>query len=304
MINLGFLCPGESPSFRVRVRNVGGGALKLGEVAASCGCTDLELPIRHLPPGKETELRGRVRLSLKEEVFNHVVWIMDAGGKNRLGQVFLRGRATWPVQANAEVLHLGRIPLGRRVRTAFQVYSAQRAPFEILSIEASAPHVRIARHRMHQGRANVTIEVDALSVGEIDEVVTVRTSHPQRPLLMIAVKGAVCGDVWLASHHRVFLGLRKPGERVERPLVLGCAAPELCQVTGVWLDAQDWQLAEWHCSNHPLGRTAVLRIAFVVPERPGNHKCTLHVVTASGISLTADVSCIVEANDGGKLSGC
>ncbi len=292
-LDMGFVCPGEVPTFTVHVKNVGDGRLELGSVDASCGCTDLKLAHASLAPGSETLLTGRLRLSLKEQVFNHLVWIMDSTNKRRLGQFVLRGRAAWPVQVSTELVHLGNLQPGSAATAEVQIYSAQRAPFEIRSITASAPFIHVTRQDFIKGRMNLAIRVDAPPGGIIDEALTIRTSHPKRPVLMVSIQGRVRGEVWLASSPRLFLGVRAAGDRVERALTLRCTQPDAGTVRGVLLEGEGWQLADWHYAAGEGSTTVVLKVAVIVPQEAGNHECTLRVQTARDPPLEASVSCIV-----------
>lgn len=292
-LDMGFVCPGDSPTFTVRVKNVGDARLKLGTVDASCGCTDLELAHAWLAPGSETLLRGRLQLSLKEQVFHHVVWIMDSENKRRLGQFALRGRAAWPVQVNTELVHLGDLQPGSAATAELQIYSAQGARFEIRSITASAPFIHVTRQHVVKGRVNVAIRVDAPSEGNIDEALTIRTSHAKRPVLMVSIRGRVRGEVWLASSPTLFLGLCKPGQRVERALTLRCARPNLGVVRDVRLQGEGWRLAEWGYEAGEGSTAVVLKVAVIVPEAAGNHECKLRLHTGCDTPVEADVSCVV-----------
>ena len=296
VVDLGFVCPGERPHFKVRVLNVGSGPLRLGEVEASCGCTDLRIGDKYLEPGAETLLSGRLRLSLKEETFNHVVWIMDPAGNRRLGQLALRGRAAWPVQASTELINLGDLRAGTPATAELQIYSPQRVAFKIESIESTAPFIRVVRQDMVKGRVQLAIEVQPPAAGEIEEALTIHTSHPKRPVLMVTIRGRVRGDVWLASHSTLFLGSRQPAERVERTLTVRCTRPELGKVTHVRVEGEDWQLADWSYVAGQGSTTAVVRVGLIVPHRQGMRRCTLRLETACGMALEAAISCVVQAD--------
>lgn len=251
-----------------------------------------------LAPGAQTVLTGRLRLALKEEVFNHVVWIMDKSNTRRLGQCLLRGRAAWPVRASSELILLGDLRPGTPATAELQIYSPQRVAFEILSVETSTPQLRVVRQESVKGRVNLTIEVEPPTAGEIEEGVTIRTSHPKRPVLMVAIRGTVRGDVWLASSAALWLGLRSPGERVQRSLTVRCTRPELGEVSDVQLEGEGWRLADWRYAAGRGTSTSVLRVALVVPEHPGNHTGKLRLQTACGACLEAVVSCLVRNGEG------
>lgn len=176
-----------------RFRNAGGLDLVIDNVRTSCGCTAAVTASRVVPPGGS----GTVAVEFDTtDVFGpqqKTISVYSSDPAQPVTTLTLAAGVRADVAADPPRLYVGHVRRGQTAPTTVRLGGG--AP--VVSVEATGKSIdAVLGDGTDAGarQVSVTVKKDA-PIGSFEEVVTVRTGSPKRPLLHFPVVGVVDGDI-------------------------------------------------------------------------------------------------------------
>lgn len=233
IVDVGKVKKGEPIGHEFVIRNSGDAPLEISEVKPSCGCTVADYD-KVIAPGQS----GKVKIVVKTDAFGggiakSVTVFTNDTGNPRLNLV-VKAIVHEPVVARPGYARFMTVR-GQPVEPSIQTVSAtDGSEIEVLSVSSPYSFVRATHSREESGRWKVELSLDRNApVGPLADYVVVRTSHPEQPLVKIAVSGLVRPIISVAPKVADF-GRREVAEPQSKSLEvknLGTAAVELTEAT-------------------------------------------------------------------------
>jgi hypothetical protein len=290
VVDFGRLASGESRTGRFVVRNTGTAPVKVNSAFPSCKCTAVtDLAGREIPPGGSVELSATMEAPRAPgEKDAKIFVLLDGAAQPMVAK--MKGVVTWPVQPDPPFVDALQ---GRRKGT-IRLASTDGKPFRVLSVDG-----RPAGGTSEEGsRAEHEIAWDltTLPEGGLRQWMLVETDHPDAILIPLRVRHESTGvrfdpDAdkrgWFLPESAVLCGRVKPGQAVERTLVLENGTPRGKPKPAGWDQVQgvkslDPRVKAELLKSEPRGDSVVLTLRFTF-EAPASGLVYLPVAIRSAL---------------------
>lgn len=188
------------------LRNEGDLTLEITQVRPSCGCTVASISERSVPPGGESRVTARLSLAGRTGPQHKAIVVESNDPQKPQFTLSLAGVAGVALDVQPPRVILGQVPAGTKPSASIQVTGSGTTPFSVASVAANTEQLVATIETLEEGRVyKVNLEArEALSPGQFDAVVVIRTDHPQRPSIEVPVTFVVVGEVIVAPRELEF----------------------------------------------------------------------------------------------------
>lgn len=203
---------GEKVTHLFRFHNRGGRDLRIESIKTSCGCTAAVLSDSLIPPGGQGTISATFDTGqfLGEKKKTVVVHTNDPG--QAATTLTLQGEIRVEVAADPPQLYIGRLAYGKAVSRRVEVIS--NADVEITQVSNTHPSVRVRTEPLQrdgqQGKTLIVTVAEDAPLGRLNDQITVTTTSPKRPSVLIPVFGSVEGEL-VVRPPQVTFGVVPPG---------------------------------------------------------------------------------------------
>ncbi len=195
-VDFGTMGQGKSVDLVYRFRNTGDQELTIGNIHASCGCTNATAAKRSLKPGEASEIRAKFNSGTFRGKITKTITVETNDPDNRTVQLTVVGYVKPSVEVFPQSINFGTLKKGRTFQQTVVVKPENPGSFTIRSVDARAPFITVGqpvRSKSVPGAWELHVKVDPASVkpGRIYEMIQIRTDLPVQPLVVVRVIGSV-----------------------------------------------------------------------------------------------------------------
>ncbi len=212
---------GEKVTHLFRFYNRGGRDLRVESLKTSCGCTAAVLSDRLIPPGGQGTISATFDTGqfLGEKKRTVVVHTNDP--EQAATTLTLQGEIRVEVAAEPPQLYVGRLTYGKAVSRRVEIISD--ADVELTQVSNTHPSVRVRTEPLqrdgHQGKILIVTVAEDAPLGRLNDQITVTTTSPKRPSVLIPVFGSVEGEL-VVRPPQVTFGVVPPGTDKTRKVTI------------------------------------------------------------------------------------
>ena len=229
---------GQKVEHTFQLANAGQSDLKVNVQGTSCGCTAALLGEGAnasevtLQPGQSVPVKVTVEVQVAGSV-QQMVTLATNDPARPLVYLTMRGTAPQNLEVSPQSVNL-QLQQGE---TKDRVVTLVGPPdFAILDCAVDSPLLRVTKQLISKDetRANWKVQVtlaDA-AVGNVKALLTIKTSHPERPEITVPITANVRGDLQI-SPNAAFFGFIKQGERQSMELEVTSRSGKPFQITSV-----------------------------------------------------------------------
>lgn len=278
--DFGAVARGSQLRHRFRIVNTTGDELRIAETRAKCGCTEVKLGAKVIPPKAETYVdtvldttkflgpkKSGVTLIIDRPVFTEVDLDLNC---------FIRGE----ILLNPGQVEFGVVPRGKpATRTLALTYAGSAAGWGIQKMNtiSSAISARLdPPGRTAEGylQYQLTVTLDSSApLGYLRDEIELITNDPQSPRIPISVSANVQGAVTVAPG-TILLGSIKAGSEVKKTVLVKSAKPFKIVAT----EAKQGAISGTGASADAKALQQ-LTVTFKAPEKLGGANAVLKVET-------------------------
>jgi len=268
VVDFGMLASGEARAGRFTLHNRGLQPVTVASATPSCKCTSIT-PVagRTIPPGGSIELSASMEAPRAPGPKDAKVFIAIEGASQPL-IARMQGEVVWPVQPEPPYVDA----LQGRRNGAVRLRSTDGRAFRVLGLDGHS-----AGGTSGEGpRTEHVIEWDLsrMPPGGLRQWSMVETDHPDAPLIPLRIRHESTGvrfdpdsdrRAWFLPESVVLCGRLKPGQAVERTLVLENGTPRGKPRPQGWdevrsAEAMDPAMKVQLLSAEPRGDSVLLRL--------------------------------------------
>lgn len=213
----------ESGSIRhaFRLRNEGGVSVEIQEIESHCGCTDIDLSYRVIPPGAESSLSVTLNLRGREGGVERVLRVHSTDPDHPVLDLRFEGAIAPEAEVLPMALMLGTLPEGGSITQSVDVVFAPAITNQVVGVTSDSDKFQPWFSELEAGRKyriHVANRAEAsVPEGFLRAAITVQTAHPLKNPLSIPVRALVMDDLLVSPRELIIL----PGE--EGPITLYAA---------------------------------------------------------------------------------
>jgi hypothetical protein len=203
-----------------RLHNRGSALLRIDHLKSSCGCLAGMASAPDVPPGAE----GRINVVLDTARIvgrtTKVITLYSNDPGAPTAALALTGQVLADLVADPTPLYLGKVRRGERVEREIRVVSGRpNASYEVTAVENQHPFLHATLERLPDAPGQrVVVRLDAEApIGRFNDQLSLRTTSPSQPNVIVPVFGSVEGDV-VVLPPQVTFGVARGGAPVERDL--------------------------------------------------------------------------------------
>lgn len=206
---------GDLVTHPFKFTNQGQGDLRIEQVKTSCGCTAAVTSSKVIPPGGEGAISATFDTSRFFGKKARTISVYSNDPIQPLTTLTLQGEITVEVAAVPPQLYLGRVRKGQKITKEVEVlYDAKKA-LDITKVENTHPAVSVQVEELEKdgkkGKRLVVTLTEGVSLGRLNDQITVTTTSEKRPTLTIPIFGSIEGDL-LVLPPQVSFGVLRKGE--------------------------------------------------------------------------------------------
>jgi hypothetical protein len=245
-----------------------------------CGCTDVRVGARDIPPGTQTVIEAVVDTTkFTGYKASGLVLVLDRPVRTEIDlnlTCFIRS----DVMLNPGQVDFGVVNRSNRPKVELTLaYSGAQVDWAVTEMKTISDHM-VAELR-EQGRSpggqvnyllTATLKSSA-PVGIFKDEITLKTNDPSSPTIPVSVSAVVQSNVTI-SPSVINLGTVRPGQTMQKTVMVRSARP--FKVTAIKASQTDLTTPAPTDQSRPL-HTIVL--TFKVPTRPGPYNATVEVET-------------------------
>jgi hypothetical protein len=185
------------------IRNEGDATLDITNVRSSCGCTVGNVSTRSVPPGGTSEITGLYNLRGRRGTQRSVLTVESNDPANPRAALTMGGVALQELAVRPDRVFFGQVNSGETTTREIEVFGLVDKPFEITAMRFDSEHFA-ARIREPSAPHHYVVDVDVRApqqAGMIQDILQVHTTHPQFPVLHVAVNAQVAGALTYAPNN-------------------------------------------------------------------------------------------------------
>ncbi len=227
---------GEPVGHLFRFTNEGEGDLHIEQVQTSCGCTATVVSSKVIPPGGEGQISAVLDTSHLFGEKARTVTVYTNDPTQPVVTLTLQGTIVTEVAAVPPQLYLGRIRKGNSVSREVKVLYDARKDLAITEIKNHHPFIQVRVEDLEEGEKKgkklwVTLD-QGVSLGSLNDEITITTTSSKNPKLVIPVFGSVEGDL-LVRPPQVSFGMVPRGEARVREVRIKNRGPQKVRILRV-----------------------------------------------------------------------
>ncbi len=191
-------------------RNEGTADLRIEHVKGSCGCTVAVASATVIGPGGQGRIAVRLDTSGLAGRTTKVITVYTNDASVPVAGLTLTGEILADLLVSPSPLYLGKVRAGEQVRREIRVLPGRAGQaFTVTSVDASASeiHTRVEALEGEDGQRVVVEFRGDLPPGRFNDQVTLHTTSPRSPTVVIQVLGSIEGDL-AATAPRVLARVR------------------------------------------------------------------------------------------------
>lgn len=195
LYDFGAVFQGTPVKHTFRVENHGSGALTLGAVQTSCGCTVAQPTKRQVPPGDFSEIAAVFDTSADKGPAQRIITVATNDPKHKQLSLTLKGDVKVKVDANPTPLVFDKVKHGVEASRQVLVTDTVGGDFKITAITNSSPNLKVTQQPRtdgHPGAQLVVTVLKTMPAAAFSDVIKVATNVAP---LHIPVSGTVLGDL-------------------------------------------------------------------------------------------------------------
>lgn len=276
----GTVARGSKVRHAFRVVNTTNHDVHIGGYKAKCGCTDVKIGSRDIPPGTQTT----VEVTLDTAKFENykasgITLVFDRPEYREVDLTvtsFIRG----DVLLQPGSVDLGIVPRGSsRSQTLTLSYHGARPDWAITKLNTISEHVsaelrEVGRTANGRIQYQLTTKIEPTApAGYLRDEVTLTTNDADSPMIPVSVTASVQAAISVAPSV-LNLGRMKPGQTVEKVIVVRAARPfHVTSESGESSDLATLTIPEDARALH------TLKVRLTAPAEPGPFHTTVTVAT-------------------------
>ena len=280
--DLGTVARGSRIKHRFRLVNTTDQEVHIVDWQTKCGCTEVKVGARTIPPGTQTFVEATLDTTKFEgPKSSGVVLNFDrptAASKDLSFRCVIRG----DIQLSPGVVDLGTVTRGKPAEQVLTLsYTGGLPNWGVLGLETSSPQLVVDAEEIAGSRTGSSVQYKLLAkllpaapLGYFKDEILIKTNDPNSSVIPISVSANIQGAVVL-SPAILTLGTFKPGQTVTREVLLRAMQP--FTVTGS--TATKGEVTANVAPANPGGIQKV-SVAFKMPEQPGNYHFLLEFQTS------------------------
>ncbi len=213
--DFGTALAGGSVEHTFVLKNIGKADLVVESVRSTCGCTSLQhIEKVKLEPGNTLDVPISLSLKGRSGAQRRSIVVISNDPQMPELTLWMVGDAIQPIRVDPHTLALGRIEANHPTAVV-QVVAARGRQFTIESIASSMPEieahvVEVVPGELYQIKVRA---VRALPAGQLAQTLTIETSDPDMPTIVIPITGHVMDDFAIAPRELVILSTTSSSTR-------------------------------------------------------------------------------------------
>lgn len=282
VVDFGLLAPNESATRTIIVRNDGFGVLRIGDVSASCGCSQIDIADRELEAGESTRLRVTItpRTAMSGGVIS-VVTIHSNDPRSPSATINLQCHTMAGISIKPDVVHLTReqsTAIGPPSSVSIQFPPDRWSEAMELAVTCSDPFIETSvQHLADRRTVNISVRLrEGTPWGQFDsELLVALPARHVNHTVRIACK--VLGEVFaqppalVLSLPRTIPSDAKPADVLARIELRHKDAAEVGPIVAVATSPAftDWLICE--SPSDADGKTVIVRSGTAVRTNAPSH---------------------------------
>ncbi len=192
-----------------RLRNEGGVSVEILRVESRCGCTDVDLSYRVIPPGAESSLSVTLNLRGREGGVERVLRVHSTDPDHPVLDLRFEGTIASEVEVQPLALLLGTLPEGGSITQSVDVVFAPEITNRVVDVTPDSENFHAWFSEVEAGRKyriHVANRAEAsVPGGFLRAAVAVRTATPLKHPLAIPVRALVMDELMVSPRELVIL---------------------------------------------------------------------------------------------------
>jgi Protein of unknown function (DUF1573) len=277
--DLGTVAKGAKIRHTYRLVNTSNQDVHIVQYQTKCGCTEVKIGARDIPPGTQTTIEATIDTTRFEnlKVSGLTVYFdrPQSGAVDLTLSCFIRGDITLnPGAVDFQTVARG----GKPTSVLNLTYQGGSPNWAIQKVHTISPHVTATVQRLNQasGYAQYQLTVNlnpTAPSGHFKDEITLLTNDPNSPSIPISVSANIQAAVSV-SPAILPLGRLKPGQTISREILVRSSQP--FKISALQAQKPDLTAIETDPSSAAFHKVTVTLKA---PEHPGPYNTTLDVVS-------------------------
>ena len=289
--DFGTVAKGSKTEYEFEFQNIFEEEVHVAGVRSSCGCTEPQVTKQDLKTWEKSSIRAV--LNTRSFVGPRTATLTVIFDRPYYAEVQLsvRGHIRSDVLFTPGSVAFGEIEQGRGAEQAVSVSYAGRGDWKIVDVRSANPsfEVELTDGPRQSGRVSYTMLVRVKGdapVGYLQDQLTIITNDSYKSSLELPVEGRVVSPLTV-SPPSLFLGVLKPGETVEKRLVVKGTKP--FKILGIECegDCFKFQTSDKATAAH------LVPVTFTASETPGKFSQKMQIRTDLGAGATT--TCVATA---------
>lgn len=296
--DFGSVARGSKTEFRFPIKNPYMEEIHISSVSSSCGCTQPSIEKDTLKTYETGSIIARINtnaflgtkgatLTVNIDKPYPATILLHVKTYIRSDVVFTPGS-----------VNLGDVEQGAPVKQSVQVSYAGRDNWTINEVRSDNPHITATAKEVSRGNGqvvyNLDVQVDGqLPAGPLVDHLILATNDRNMPQVPLEVDGNIHSGITV-SPSTLFMGVLKPGQKVEKKLVIRSEKP--FSVTGIKSDGGEFTYDEKEGSQSK--KVHVLPIQFTASDNPGKVSHKIQIATNLGDEITSTLPTYAVVDEG------
>lgn len=285
--DFGSIARGSKAEFKFPINNPYMEDVHISSVTSSCGCTSPRIEKQML----KTYETGSIIAHINSKTFlgNKGATLTVHIDKPYPATVLLHVKTyiRSDVVFSPEGVNLGDVQQGETVHRKVRVTYVGRNDWKINEVRSDNPHITATAQEVSRRNGQVVYDLDVrtdgeLPTGSVTEHLILVTNDRNMPQVPLEVDGNINSGITV-SPATLFMGVLKPGQKVEKRLVIRSEKP--FSVTGISADGGKFSYDKKEGSQKK--KVHVLPIQFTASEKPGRVLHQIQISTDLGDTVTS-----------------
>ena len=280
--DLGTVARGSRIKHRFRLINNSDQEVHITDWQTKCGCTEVKVGARTIPPGTQTFVEATLDTTKFEgPKSSGVVLNFDrptATSKDLSFRCVIRG----DIQLNPGVVDFGTATRGKAAEQSLLLtYNGGQANWGVFGIETGSPHLVVDAEEVAGSRSSSSVQYRLVAklqgtvpLGYFKDEIVLKTNDTNSSLIPISVSATVQGAVTV-NPAILTLGTFKPGQQVTREVLLKGSQP--FTISSITPTKGDVTASAPGATPQSLQKVTV---SFKMPKEPGNYHFLLEFLTS------------------------
>ena len=280
--DLGTVARGTRIKHRFRLINSSDQEVHISDWQTKCGCTEVKVGARTIPPGTQTFVEATLDTTKFEGPKSSGLVLNFDRPTSASNDLNFRCVIRGDIQLNPGVVDFGTATRGKPAEQSMLLtYNGGQANWGVFGIETASPHLVVDAEEVPGSRSASSVQYKltaklqtTVPLGYFKDEISLKTNDPNTSLIPISVTANVQGAVVL-SPAILTLGTFKPGQQVSREVLLRASAP--FTVTAMTPTKGDVAASAPSTTPQALQK---MTVSFKMPTEPGNYHFLMEFQTS------------------------